>query len=108
MYFSNFAEMEFKKKKEGIFFKSITGDKIQLAYIKLKPNQITNHSHINEQMGYIISGKVELTIGEEKKICSAGMAYFIPSNIQHGFRVLSDEDLEYIEIFSPPKKEAKI
>ncbi len=37
-------------------------------------------------MGYIISGKVELTIDNEKKVLGSGEAYHIPSNIQHGFR----------------------
>lgn len=108
MYFYNLLAMEFKQKREGVFFKSITGEKIQLIYIRLNPGQVTNHSHINEQMGYIIFGKVELTIGDEKKVLGPGEAYHIPSNIQHGFRVLSDKDLEYLEIFSPPKEEGKM
>ena len=108
MYFYNLSSHDLKQKREGVFFKSITGEKIQMAYIRLEKGQVTNHSHINEQMGYIISGKVELTIGDEKKILGPSDAYHIPSNIQHGFRVLSDEDLEYIEIFSPPKESVKM
>ena len=29
----------------------------------------------------------------------------IHSNVPHGFKTLGDEDVEYIEIFSPPKEE---
>ena len=66
-----------------------------------------HHSHVNEQLGYILSGEVEITIGDEKKICRVGDVYLIPSNISHGFKVLSQEGVEYIELFSPPKNENK-
>ena len=104
-YFFNIPAMEFKQKKVGIRGKIITGEKMQLCYICLSPGVTTYHSHPHEQMGYILSGKVELTIDDEKKICGPGEAYYIPSNIRHGFKVLPKGDLEYIEIFSPPKEE---
>lgn len=105
MYFYNLPSIDFRKKREGTFFKIITGDKSQMAYILLEPGVTTDHSHENEQMGYILSGEVELTIGEEKKICRSGDAYLVPSGVRHGFHVVGDKNLEYIEIFTPPKKE---
>ena len=56
-------------------------------------------------MGYILSGEVEITIGHEKWLCSDGDAYQIPSNLPHGFKPMALEGVDYIEIFSPPKKE---
>ena len=43
-----------------------------------------------------------------KKILGSSDAYQIPYNIQHDFGILSDEDLEYIEIFNPPKEWVKM
>jgi len=47
---------------------------------------------------------VELTICDETRVCGPGMGYHVPGGVPHGFRVL-EEDLEFIEVFSPPKDE---
>ena len=47
-------------------------------------------------------------IEKEKKICGAGEAYLILSNVTHGFKVLSRDGVDYIEVFSPPKDENKL
>jgi quercetin dioxygenase-like cupin family protein len=107
MYFYNDFSIGLRQKRKGVFFKSITGENIQMLYLKLKPGSSTFHSHINEQMGYILSGEVELTINGESRICKPGDAYYIPADISHGFSVLKNEDLEYIEIFCPIKEENK-
>ncbi len=105
MYFYPDFSKNLKKKREGVFLNTLTGEKIQMTYIRLSPGESTNHAHTNEQSGYILKGKVEITINGEKNICKAGDAYIIPSNVSHGFRVPDDGDVEYLEIFSPPKEE---
>ena len=105
MPFFDWSKMPLKEKSPGMSGKVVTGEKMQLAFVKLAYGVETNHSHMNEQIGYILSGEVELTIGSEKKACIKGDAYLVPSNVRHGFKVLSKEGVEYIEIFSPPKQE---
>lgn len=104
MYFHNLKNIPYKKKREGVYFKAITGEKSDLNIIKLDPGVKTDHAHINEQIGYILSGKVELKIDSEMRVLKKGDAYHIPSNTQHGFKVLGNEPLEYLEVFTPPKK----
>ena len=108
MGFYDFNQMGFTQKRENVFIKSITGQKLQMLIVRLQRGEKTDHSHPQEQMGYILSGKVELTIADEKRVCGPGEGYYIPGNVQHGFEVLSEEGLEYIEIFSPPKVENKL
>ena len=98
-------KVDFKQIREGVFYKTIAGNNMQMFHLKLAPGQVTNHTHAEEQMGYIIAGEAKITIGSETKTCKAGSAYFIPSNRPHGFKVIGDNFLEYLEIFSPPKKE---
>lgn len=107
MPFYNFNEMAFKQKRENVF-KSITGDTLQMLLMRLKLGEKTYHSHPNEQIGIILSGKVALIIADEKRICGPGEGYHIRSHVPHGFEVLSDENLEYIEIFSPPKMQTRM
>lgn len=85
--------------------KSITGKQSQLCFGYLLPGEVTNHTHPNEQIGYILKGQVEITIEGNPKVLGPGDAYLIPGNVQHGFKVLTDKNLEYIEIFCPPKEE---
>ncbi len=105
MGFYDFNRMAFIQKRENVLIKSVTGERMQMLLIQLKSGEKTYHSHPQEQMGYILSGKVELTIAGEKKVCGCGEGYYIPSNVPHGFEVCSKEDLEYIEIFCPSKAE---
>lgn len=105
MPFYTLSEMKLKQKREGVFAKVMTGQLMQMTLIHLDCGVSTDHSHENEQMGYILSGEVEITISNEKKICKFGDAYLIPSNIQHGFKVLSKKGVDYLEMFSPPKEE---
>jgi quercetin dioxygenase-like cupin family protein len=108
MYFYPDFSKDLKKKRERVFFKSVTGNNAQMLYIRLEPGESTFHSHENEQMGYILSGEAELTINGEVQICKAGDGYYVPANIQHGFKVLNNSDVEYIEIFCPPKEENRL
>ncbi len=105
MYFFNVPSIPYEKKRERVFIKSITGEKLQLSFIRLEPGEYTNHRHSQEQMGYILSGNVEVTINEQAQVLGPGAAYYIPNNVQHGFRVTQTEGVEYLEIFSPPKAE---
>lgn len=41
------------------------------------------HTHPHTQSSYIVSGKFELNIAGEKKVLTAGDAYFVPSNVEH-------------------------
>jgi len=104
MRFYDFAEIEYKKLRDRVFLKHITGERSQLCLIRLDPGETTDHSHPQEQIGYILSGQVEVFIGEERKILGPGEGYHIPGGVRHGFRV-GDAPVEYIEIFAPPKEE---
>jgi quercetin dioxygenase-like cupin family protein len=108
MYFYAQLSNKLKKKRDRVFLNKLTAEKVQMSYIRLEPGEETNHSHANEQLEYIIKGNVEIKINNEIKICETGDTYFIPSNIQHGFKVLNNNSVEYIEIYCPPKESIKI
>ena len=41
----------------------------------------TMHEHHHSQATYVVSGKFELTIGEQKEILSAGDGYYVAPNV---------------------------
>jgi quercetin dioxygenase-like cupin family protein len=63
------------------------------------------HQHPHDQVGYVIYGKIEMTVGEEVRICQPGDTYAIPGGITHGGKALVDTLL--IDVFSPPREEYK-
>ncbi|MEQ7918437.1 cupin domain-containing protein [Xanthomonas sp. WHRI 1810A] len=42
--------------------------------------------HVGEEMGYVIEGSLELTLGESTYTLNAGDSFHFPSNIPHGYR----------------------
>lgn len=57
------------------------------------------HQHESEQLGYVIRGSLEMTVGEEKFLIREGDSYVIPSHLTHAFRAVGD--VEAVDIFSP-------
>lgn len=65
--------------------------------------RIPLHNHIHEQVGYLVRGRLEFIVGDERSILEAGSGYLVPSNVPHQINVL--EDSVVIDIFSPVRDE---
>jgi len=105
MFTKGFKRKKFIRKRAGVYAKVITGKNAQLAWCRLMPGEETDHKHNHEQIGYILSGSLKVTISGESKKLGPGDAYCIPQGAKHGFKVLGDKEAQYFEIFSPPKEE---
>ncbi len=103
-YFVNVDELEYRRKRDRVHVKSLTGVVSQLCFIRLEPGAETNHAHENEQIGFVLRGRVEVTVDGHRKVLRAGDGYLIPGGVRHGFRVVSRRPVEYVEVFSPPKE----
>ena len=57
------------------------------------------HKHPYEQTGYLVSGRMRLTIDGESFDAMAGASWCIPADVLHGAEIL--EDSVALEIFSP-------
>ncbi len=67
--------------------------------------EVPMHTHPHEQVGYIVKGRVEMTIGGEKYELGQGDSYLAPSNIPHGAFTLAPTII--IDTFSPPREDYK-
>lgn len=85
----------------------ISGERIMLAHVYLKKGCIVpSHQHDNEQITYILEGKLRFWIGEEEKVImdvGAGEVLTIPSNVTHKAEAL--EDTLDVDVFSPPRQD---
>jgi transcriptional regulator with XRE-family HTH domain len=57
--------------------------------------------HAGEEMGYIIEGSLDLTLGETTYTLNAGDSFHFPSNVPHGYRNSTDQTVRILWINTP-------
>jgi len=90
---------------EGIEQKTLVyGDKTLMTEFRLKKGaRLPDHQHPHEQTGYLVKGRLLLTLGDEKRDCVPGDSWCIPSNVVHGAEII--EDSVALEVFSPVRED---
>lgn len=58
--------------------------------------------HAGDEMGYVLSGEIALTLGEETHRLKAGDAFFFPSTRPHGIANPGEAPAEIIWVNTPP------
>lgn len=90
---------------EGISRKTLAyGDNSLLTEFKLKKGKtLPTHSHPQEQTGYLVSGRIILSIGGQNYEVSPGDSWSIPGGTDHGAEIT--EDSVAIEVFTPLRED---
>jgi len=86
--------------------RTVRGENLMITRYEVKAGaEFEAHSHPEEQMGYVIQGRVEFFVGEneERHVFEAGTFFHFAPNERHRSRVL--EDAMVIDVFSPPRPE---
>lgn len=88
---------------QGISFQMIgKGQNFNAIYWNLPDRSIIpEHSHPQEQFGYVVQGDLELNINGQTLTVTKGNSYVIPSGEVHSFKAIGLT--EVIDIFSPPR-----
>jgi quercetin dioxygenase-like cupin family protein len=88
----------------GVRLRTPFGVNLMLSYVELDAGAVVPvHHHPHEQGGYVISGRVEFTIGEEKRVCGPGDLYLIPPHMPHTVTAL--ERCVVLDIFTPIRED---
>jgi quercetin dioxygenase-like cupin family protein len=58
------------------------------------------HARPYEIVGYVVEGRVEITVGDSTITCGEGDSYLVPDGAERSYRVL--EDLVAVETTAPP------
>lgn len=90
---------------DGIRIKTVNyGQETLMTEFTLKKGSVLpEHSHVHEQTGYLVKGRMDLRIGGISRILSPGDSWNVPSNVRHGATVL--EDSVAVEVFAPRRDE---
>ena len=79
-------------------------DRIMLLEFRMKAGaEVPRHAHPHDQVGYVVSGEIILTIGDKEVRCGPGDGYAIPGGVEHAARF--EVDTVLVEVFHPPREE---
>lgn len=85
---------------KSITRKFVNGEKVMIAEIKLKKGAIVpEHSHVNEQISWILEGELLFEIQGENITVRGGEMLVIPSGVPH--KATAMQDTIDIDVFSP-------
>jgi quercetin dioxygenase-like cupin family protein len=85
----------------------ITADRMMLAHVYLKKGCVVPlHQHENEQLTYILKGRLQFFIGADDRegiVVNEGEVLHLPSDVPH--KAVALEDTLDVDIFSPPRQD---
>jgi quercetin dioxygenase-like cupin family protein len=77
---------------------------MMIAHVYLAQGAIVpEHAHENEQITYILEGRLRFTLGDETIDVGAGEVLTIPPNVPHAAEAL--EDTLDVDVFTPPRED---
>jgi unsaturated pyranuronate lyase len=86
-----------------IWMRTISGNQVMMNLVTIEPGGIVpEHSHSNEQAGYVLRGTLILTIEGETRHLKAGDCYLAPANVVHS-GATTEEGCDVLDIFAPPR-----
>jgi quercetin dioxygenase-like cupin family protein len=68
--------------------------------------EIPSHAHPQDQIGYVVSGKVRITVGSKSFDLGAGDTYCALSGVEH--KALTLEAAVVVDTFNPPRDDYRV
>ena len=88
--------------RRGVF----SGDGATLAFTTLDPGHTARpHSHIFEQIVYVLEGELLFVVGDEEAVLHAGDMLVVPPGVEHWAQTLGDTPALDLSVFTPRRDE---
>ncbi len=95
-----------KAVREGVTRKIFSGKNVMLSLVEARAGmQLNPHRHPHEQIIFLLKGRMELRVGDEKRIMTAGDVCHVPPNVEHVSNTLSEEPALILDVFSPIRED---
>ena len=93
-----------EKVTDKITRRVLGGEKEMVVWWSMKAGaHAAAHQHPNEQIFWMISGRMEFRLGSERRTCGPGDVGLVPPGVEH--EAWFPEDTEVVDIFSPPRED---
>jgi quercetin dioxygenase-like cupin family protein len=90
---------------EGIRLRVIAGERMMLSFVHFAPDGVVpEHSHPHEQMGTVLEGEFDLTIGDERRRVRKGDVWHVPANVRHSAAAVGVPALA-LDVFAPSRED---
>lgn len=83
----------------------VTDNLMIFQYERYEPGADTGVTQLRkdgQESGFLISGRIELTIGDQRRVMYPGEAYYFNGRIPHRFRVIGKEPAIMVSCTVPP------
>jgi transcriptional regulator with XRE-family HTH domain len=83
----------------------LQGRALQILHERYAPGADTGEAmlrHDSEEGGVVIRGRLEVTVGDQRRVLGPGEAYYFDSRLPHRFRNLGEEECEVVSACTPP------
>jgi quercetin dioxygenase-like cupin family protein len=89
----------------GVAITTTAGGAIMLSVVTFEPGSLVpDHAHPHEQMGLMISGRAEFTVGGVTRILGPGDLWKIPGGVVHRVQAL-DGPAVALDVFHPIRED---
>jgi quercetin dioxygenase-like cupin family protein len=91
---------------EGVHLKLLAGGtEANVQHFHIEPGAVVpEHSHPNEQLGYVASGTLDFHVDGETRTVEPGDSYVLAGGESHGAENTGDEPAVGVEVFAPPRE----
>jgi quercetin dioxygenase-like cupin family protein len=104
-YFLTKSDCFAKEVFPGVCIFTAHGAHAMISLVEMQPHSVVEpHSHPHEQLGLLIEGEGEFTIGEETRHVCAGDMWRIPGGVLHTL-TCGDQPIRAIDVFYPIRED---
>jgi quercetin dioxygenase-like cupin family protein len=98
MAFWNVNTLQLEAFRPGMMSKAEIGDNLIMVCMQIgQGEEDTGHEHPFDQCGIVLEGRIEMFVGQERRLLTANECYFIPSGERHGWKTF-DKAVKILDI----------
>lgn len=108
MPYFNKNDLPSKEMFPGLTLRAAWLENLMITMVDLDPGtKIPEHEHPHEQITYVVSGSLEMTVGTETRVLGPGAGVTIPPGVRH-YAVTGDEHTSLIDSWAPVREDYKL
>ncbi|MEX0585765.1 MAG: cupin domain-containing protein [Pirellulales bacterium] len=91
----------------GVNIRTSWCERMMLSLVTFEPHAVVEpHSHEHEQIGVLLEGELEFTIGGQTRRLVPGQMWRIPGGVVHS-AVAGDQRVRAVDVFAPIREDYK-
>lgn len=103
--FTSFSDAKAVQMLPGLVRRTlVSGEALMICRFDLERGvSIPEHSHPHDQAGYVVSGMIQVTVGDKSQVLNPGDTYSAPPGVAHSAIAL--EPSVVVDTFCPPRQD---